>query len=575
MLAIRKISAWAIWYALGALLLVAVGVLLTQKAWQDVADRAIRHEEASHIFLVAIAVPWLIWARREKLRDCQIVGTWIGPLIVVLGWAFHVLGYDHQYDVGWHGGTLLIAIGCFLSFFGRGVLFQFLPVFFVLGFLCPVPGRVYTSVSIPLQTTMAAITEQIGQVLGFAIDRSGNVLIVAGRHIEIAEACNGMRMVFGLFLSAYIFAFAYPLRWSARLFILITMPIFALLCNIIRMIPTVWLFGHAPLPVAEGFHDAAGYLMIVVAIFMLVGTLNILRWAGVPVFQMSSQTRSRSMDPQATERRPAASHEGSVATNQSPESPLRVAVLAAAKRLMAPAVTVLLLIGLAGSVESRQPPDNVIAFHDQIRARAQQFPKLIGQWYGEDTPVPNDAVQLLKPNVLICRLYENVLNGQKVTLLLVQCRDASLLEFHYPPTCYAYAGWKQQWAEERQWQLGDWSIPLTEYGFEGGPLGTTQIVIANFMLLPTGEFGRGMDTIHAIARHPFMRLFVMACLRLGKGERIKHIGILRICGDELLPKFDRFTDIFLPPCEHHDQVVFGDKVVGVHLQRLSIMGFGS
>jgi len=98
-------------------------------------------------------------------------------------------------------------------------------------------------------------------------------------------------MVFALVLVSYAFAFGTPLRWYVRAIILGLSPISALICNVIRMIPTVWLyglsdrewFGVAGSSVAEVFHDVAGWVMLVLAFLLLMGAIKMLRWAMVPV----------------------------------------------------------------------------------------------------------------------------------------------------------------------------------------------------------------------------------------------------------------------------------------------------
>lgn len=277
--------AWSRWHVVGAVLLTGAAIFITRDAWATIFRIVFTDEESSHCLLVFIAVPWLVWSRRDALRNCRPVGTWVGPLIAVVGWASYFYGFDIHDNEFWFFGAILVAIGALLSFLGIQVLRRLLPAFIVLGFLIPMPGWVRTQVSLPLQTLMAQATEQVGQIVGFAIARSGNVLLINGRQIEIAEACNGMRMVFALFLVAYTFTFAMPLRWWVRAFVLTVAPLLALICNLFRMVPTVVLYARASNETAETFHDVAGWMMIPVAFFLLKGTVDVLQWAEVPVLQ--------------------------------------------------------------------------------------------------------------------------------------------------------------------------------------------------------------------------------------------------------------------------------------------------
>jgi len=71
--------------------------------------------------------------------------------------------------------------------------------------------------------------------------------------VTVAEACNGMRMVFALVLVSYAFAFSMPLRNGVRLVVLAASPLAAIVCNVIRLIPTIWLYGNARREVAGTF----------------------------------------------------------------------------------------------------------------------------------------------------------------------------------------------------------------------------------------------------------------------------------------------------------------------------------
>jgi len=92
-----------------------------------------------------------------------------------------------------------------------------------------------------------------------------------------------MRMVFTLFLASYVFAFVTPLRGYVRAIILLASPVTAVLCNVIRLVPTVWVFGYATPENAQVFHDFSGWVMLIVAFLGLTGIVRLLKWAMVPV----------------------------------------------------------------------------------------------------------------------------------------------------------------------------------------------------------------------------------------------------------------------------------------------------
>jgi exosortase len=264
-------------------LLVALGVAVTYDAWADIATIATRDEESSHIFLVPIVCAWMAWVRRGRIRQCRPVGRWFGPLIVAFGWLLWHLGFNFHTQTFWHGGSILIAVGCVVTVTGIDLVRRFFPAFAVLMFLIPVPGMVRQQIAIPLQNATAQFTRGMLETFGWPTELSGNVLRINGVEVGIAEACNGLRMVFALVLVSYAFAYGTPLRHYVRLIVVAASPVSAIACNVIRLMPTVLLYGYAPKEVADKFHDASGWIMIIVAFGLLMGVIRLLRWALVPV----------------------------------------------------------------------------------------------------------------------------------------------------------------------------------------------------------------------------------------------------------------------------------------------------
>ena len=91
-------------------------------------------------------------------------------------------------------------------------------------------------------------------------------------------------MVFALGVVVYAFAFSVPLRPGVRLLLLLMSPVVALVCNVIRLIPTAALFGYATTESAQLFHELSGWVMLFVALLLLVSMLRLVRWLELPIF---------------------------------------------------------------------------------------------------------------------------------------------------------------------------------------------------------------------------------------------------------------------------------------------------
>jgi exosortase len=262
-----------------------LAMLASYRAWVDIFYIAWKDEEASQVWLVPLVVAWLVWARWEAVKRTRPTYTWYGPAVAVAGIFLHILGFSTNTQVFWHGGAVLMLAGAWVTVMGPALCWRLLPALLVLVFLVPVPGTIRLEMAMPLQNFTARASQFLFEVMGLDVRRSGNQLIYNGQTALIAEACNGMRMMFALILVAYAFVFGMPLRTSVRVVLLVLSPVAAVLCNILRVVPTVVIHGHYPDTFGKTFHDLAGWGMLVLSFLMLAGFIRLLRWAEVPVMQ--------------------------------------------------------------------------------------------------------------------------------------------------------------------------------------------------------------------------------------------------------------------------------------------------
>lgn len=278
---------WSAGQMAALLVLSLLAVLAGWTQWVDIFTIAWRDEEASHILLVPLIVAWLVWVRRVRFRRSPPRFSWVGPALIAAGWVLAWVSFRTAFQAGWHGGAVLMLVGAVASVVGVQVLANFAPAVLLMAMLIPVPGRLRLMIAGPLQTASAEVTRVVLEAMGQWVERSGNLLVINDQAVAVHEACNGMRMVFALVLVSYAFAFTVPLRNSVRLAILLLSPVAALICNVIRLTPTVLLYGYAEESTADMFHDISGWAMLPIAFLMLMGITRLLRWAMVPTYRFT------------------------------------------------------------------------------------------------------------------------------------------------------------------------------------------------------------------------------------------------------------------------------------------------
>jgi len=172
-----------------------------------------------------------------------------------------------------------------------------------------------------------------------------------------------------------------------------------------------------------------------------------------------------------------------------------------------PTLSALLLAGMAAEQTTFRPPADAQPYHTGLAQVADSLPGKINDWSSADISVPYDAIDKLRPNVLICRNYENLIDGRQVMFLLVQCPDARQLGLHYPPKCYPSQGYTQLSDTRRDWEIDGLSIAATEYEFSQGEKRMADKVVENFMLLPDGRIEPDIMPVTAAANDVYARYY--------------------------------------------------------------------
>ncbi len=183
-------------------------------------------------------------------------------------------------------------------------------------------------------------------------------------------------------------------------------------------------------------------------------------------------------------------------------------------------VTVLLLaIGLLAAMAvaslHRASPADAEPYHAAVREAIALVPFEVGDWVGTDVPAPQAATKLLKPNAMFTREFVNTKTGRKVTLLVVHCRDARDLVGHYPKVCYPAHGWQKNWAEKRQWPVGEQVIPGMEYAFSIRTTSTISAIrVRNFFVVRGDDIHRDMDGVRKAEEDRQRRFYGAAQIQL-------------------------------------------------------------
>ncbi len=271
-------DAWCLLALLGA------SIFAFWDGWSEILLQGLRRSDNSYIFLVPPVALYLAWLRRPRFQFIRRRPSLTGLATVALAVALRWYGRESDTLIAVEFAAVLGLIACFVTMAGTIVLREYLAVACALCFLVPIPGGMRQAIAAPLQSLAVGMTQEILDLASVPSERQGNVLVIAGKPILVAEACDGLRMVLALALTVFAYVFSVPLRNRARLVLLLASPVIALICNVIRLVPTGLAYAYASASAAESCHEIAGWLMLPLAIYMLICMVRFMRWLDLPVY---------------------------------------------------------------------------------------------------------------------------------------------------------------------------------------------------------------------------------------------------------------------------------------------------
>jgi exosortase len=227
--------------------------------WQD--------PDYSHGFVIPIFVGYLLYLRRNELRQISVEPDNFGYLLMLTAIAFLLAGTLGAELFVSRSSLLILLAGMILFFAGwkmlRAVAF---PLLF-LGLMIPLPALIYNQVTFPLQLLASRLASNCIELLGVPVLREGNVLVLPNYSLEVVEACSGIRSLMSLIALAVAYGYFVERRLWARIALVVLMLPIAVASNALRVVGAgVLTYFWGPHSAEGFFHLFQGWLIFVSAV---------------------------------------------------------------------------------------------------------------------------------------------------------------------------------------------------------------------------------------------------------------------------------------------------------------------
>ncbi len=254
----------------------------------------------SHGFIIPLFSLYLLFSRREELKQAKRQICWAGLPLVLLGLVGEFMGI-YTLKNYWISQlcVLLVLFGLVLYLAGPSIIrITWLPILFLI-FAVPLPELMYNRMAMPLQNVAARGSMLMLRAAGVNITNDASALHLISKsgiaqELTVAEACSGMHLLMA-FLALGV-AMAYlddkPM-WQRLILVGAGIPI-AIFCNVLRVAITAWMYYIDKVEMGQGFmHAVTGVVMLIPALLMLWLLARVLKLTLVEVEEENPPTSTQ------------------------------------------------------------------------------------------------------------------------------------------------------------------------------------------------------------------------------------------------------------------------------------------
>lgn len=261
--------------AVGFLLLFWPTVRCLVELWTDDPDQ-------SHGLLVPVVCLAVLVGHRDRIREAwrrsRASPVWLSAFAA--GFTFLLLGlYSGVRSFDRFG--MWLALAGSVGFLGgltflRAVRF---PLFFLL-LSFPVPGPLFSALRLELKSLATRLAAEVLLLSGYSALPEGNVLVVGPHHLEVADACSGIRSLMALVTTAVLLGYLVRARWwQGALLVGLAVPV-TVASNLARILIVAISLASFEIDLTSGWrHEVMGYLSFGFGFLLLWGAWELGHWA--------------------------------------------------------------------------------------------------------------------------------------------------------------------------------------------------------------------------------------------------------------------------------------------------------
>ncbi|MCF8092919.1 MAG: exosortase/archaeosortase family protein [Desulfotignum sp.] len=224
----------------------------------------------SHGFLIPVISLYMVWYKKDQLRQIPNQPSRIGLGIIILGLLVHVAANIGAELFMMRFSMVITLSGIIIYALGIPMFKAMLIPVAYLMMMIPIPAILWNQVAFPLQLLAAKLSAQMIALIGIPVFREGNILHLATTSLEVVDACSGLRSLTSLLALTGICAFLAPLCVVKKWILFLSAIPIAVAVNVIRLTITAAMAVWINPETAHGFlHDMSGLIIFGAALVLV------------------------------------------------------------------------------------------------------------------------------------------------------------------------------------------------------------------------------------------------------------------------------------------------------------------
>ncbi len=230
--------------------------------------------EYGHGLLLLPVAGWLAWRARAPIAPRPGLGLTVLSGAILL----FTLGNLAAEFFTRRLAILVALAGITLFYRGWSQLRAWWLPFGLLGLTIPLPEVVLNSVTLPLQLLASKLAVAMLEFRHIPVALSGNIILLPGQELFVAEACSGLRSLSALLgLTLLIAGTALSQPWARVVLLALAVPA-ALASNALRVFTIGFAAHYAGSSVTEGvWHSVTGVVVFLLPLALVGGVAALLR----------------------------------------------------------------------------------------------------------------------------------------------------------------------------------------------------------------------------------------------------------------------------------------------------------